>query len=76
MTSLVNRAACSPEYLAAFAAVEAGSAVARRESWPAGVFIKRRDDGCIGVVRPGCEMAPVWQGPSNTESDATDWFVL
>lgn len=75
MTSAINRVACSPEYLAAFDALEAGRNV-RRASWPDGQYIQRRPDGRISVFRTGAAYAPAWQGPSSAESDAADWQII
>lgn len=75
MTIVLNRRACSAEFLAAFDVLEAGKPV-RRSIWPEGMALKRRDDGCIGVFRSGASLAPVWAGPSSAESDATDWRIL
>lgn len=75
MTSAINRATCSPEYLAAFDALAAGGNV-RRASWPDGQYIQRRPDGRVSVFRTGAAYAPAWQGPSSAESDATDWQII
>lgn len=75
MTVALNRAACSPEFLAAFDALEAGCNI-RRAIWPDGQYLQRRPDGRVSVFRAGATYAPAWQGPSNAESDATDWQIV
>ena len=71
----INEWLCSTEFLIAFKAIKTGASV-RRESWPEGQILKHRMDKSIGVYRDGADCAPVWAGPSNAESDATDWIVL
>ncbi len=72
---LINSSLCSMEFNAAFAALNQGNEI-RRETWPDGQFLKMQPAGFVGVVRQGRGLVPPWSGPSNDESDATDWKVV
>lgn len=71
---VMNSSLCSNEFNVAFAALEKGHEI-RRASWPDGQRLKMQPSGFVGVVRQGRDFAPPWMGPSNDESDATDWEV-
>jgi hypothetical protein len=68
---VINRAACSPEFIREFDRLNAGG-LARRSSWQAGMHLRANGDRIV-VVRPGSEIAPPWLGPSSAEMDADDW---
>lgn len=72
---LINRSLCSKEFNAAYDALEQGRAV-RRKHWPTGQYLEKQPNGLVCVVRHGCIYAPPWAGPSNEESDGTDWEVV
>ena len=72
---VMNSRLCSGEFNAAFAALEQGNEI-RRKSWPEGQRLKMLPSGIVGVARQGREISPPWMGPSNDESDATDWEVV
>ncbi len=72
---VINSNLCSSEFQAAFAALEGGRAI-RRTIWPDGQHLKLLPTGIVGVVRAGREIAPPWMGPSNDESNATDWQII
>lgn len=71
---LINRALCSDEFIAAFDALADGRKV-RMNGWPEGQVLEQQDD-CIRVLRPGSNIAPAWQGPSSSETGATDWVII
>jgi len=72
---VINSNLCSSEFQAAFAALERGRAI-KRAAWPEGQQLKLLPTGIVGVIRSGSKIAPPWMGPSNDESDATDWQII
>ena len=71
---LINMAACSPSFQAAFEAVKGGQVV-RRASWINGLSLRVLKDGRVAVFQGDVIRSPQWAGPSSSESDATDWIV-
>lgn len=71
---VINEAACSKEFNAALAALNSGI-VARRASWPSGMFLRKCGES-IAVYRDGKFSAPTWYGPSAEESTATNWETV
>lgn len=72
--NLINMAACSPSFQAAFEAVKGGRVV-RRASWTKGLGLRLLKDGRIAVYHGDVIRSPQWAGPSSSESEATDWIV-
>lgn len=71
---VINQVACSPEFTAALAAVQAGTDV-RMARWPDGMCLRKLGEQIV-VIRDGQKIAPGWMGPSGAEAEASDWLVL
>lgn len=66
-----NESSCSPQFIAAFRALE-GARDVRRAEWPDGMFLRMIGDR-IAVFRNGIQSAPYWM-PSSAETSANDWL--
>jgi hypothetical protein len=71
----INIELSSLEFMEALHAANNGSKV-RRECWPAGQFIQGINHRGLVVIREGQDIAPLWNGPSPSEQDATDWIII